>query len=155
MFAGHQYFSLHIQHFFHFSWKGEEGLEESIHNEFHWLQLPHVSGVRCQIDCYLLALQHTFHPSRRKCISKSWKLTHYTQEDRIPSLFTNFDNIKDFPCFSLTVATCSKLGQDSPMLVQNLYSQNNGSVNSQFIFILLSTIWWLEVLSKKMFFNKI
>jgi len=66
--------------------------------------------------------------SKRKCISKSWgKLINYKPDNRIPSLFTDFDNIKDFPWlfkkftdfsltlkkfsffpdFSLTVATLS------------------------------------------------
>lgn len=36
--------------------------------------------------------------SDRKCISRSWrKLMNYKPDNRIPSLFTDFDNIKDFP----------------------------------------------------------
>ena len=79
-----------------------------------------MSGVECQTDrfaCFAAFFSYIF--SKGKCISKSWrKLTNYKPENRIPWLFTDFDNIKDFswlflyvekfsffPNFSLTVAT--------------------------------------------------
>ena len=74
-------------------------LEESIHNENHWPQLLHVC-VRHRVSkwslCLLFSILFVF--SERKCISKSWrKLMNYKLENRIPWLFTDFDNIKDFP----------------------------------------------------------
>ena len=32
--------------------RGRRNLEESIHNENHWAQLLHVSGIECHIDCF-------------------------------------------------------------------------------------------------------
>ena len=43
----------------------------------------------------LFALQHTFHLLRKKMPFE--KLMDYKPENRIPLLFTDFDNIKDFP----------------------------------------------------------
>ena len=90
--------------------RGRRNLEESIHNENHWPQLLHVSGVKCQIDHFacFAAYFSTFLKE-----NASWrKLMNYKPENRIPSLFTDFDNIKDltwlfkkFPDVSLTVAT--------------------------------------------------
>ena len=70
--------------------------------------------------CLLCSILFVF--SKRKCISKSWrKLMNYKPENWIPWLFTDFDNIKDFPWlfpypekfsffphFSLTMATLSQ-----------------------------------------------
>ena len=80
--------------------------------------------VRCRVPNWLLCLlcNILFFFSKRKCISKSWrKLMNYTPENRIPWLFTDFENIKDFPWlfpyleefsffldFSLTMATLSQ-----------------------------------------------
>ena len=82
-----------------FAERGRRNLEEIIHNENHWLQLLHKSGVECQIDRFTcFAAYSLFIFSERKCISKSWrKLMNYKPEKRIPWLFTDFDNIKDFP----------------------------------------------------------
>ena len=95
-----------------FAERGRRNLEESIQNENHWPQLLHVSGVECQIDrsaCFT-AYFSSF-PNENQCISKSWsKLMNYKPENRIPWLFTDFDNIKGFPSlfkkfpdFSLTL----------------------------------------------------
>ena len=59
--------------------------------------------------CLLCSILFIF--PERKCVSKSWgKLMNYKPENRIPWLFTDFDNIKDFlwlfktfPDFSLTL----------------------------------------------------
>ena len=80
--------------------------------------------VRQRVSNWLLSLLCSilFVFSKRKCISKSWrKLMNYKPENRIPWLFTDFDNIKDFPWlfpylekfsffldFSLTMATLSQ-----------------------------------------------
>ena len=90
--------------------RGRRNLEESIHNENHWPQLLHASGVKCQIDHFacFAAYFSTFLKE-----NVSWrKLMNYKPENRIPSLFIDFDNIKDltwlfkkFPDVSLTVAT--------------------------------------------------
>ena len=112
-----------------FAERGRRNLEEIIHNENHWPQLLHKSGVECQIDRFAcFAAYSLFIFSERKCISRSWrKLINYKPQKRIPWLFTDFDNIKDFPWlfkkipwlfpnlekfsffpdFSLTVATLS------------------------------------------------
>ena len=82
-----------------FAERGRRNLEEIIHNENHWPQLLHKSGVECQIDRFAcFAAYSLFIFSERKCISRSWrKLMNYKPEKRIPWLFTDFDNIKDFP----------------------------------------------------------
>ena len=79
-----------------FAERGRRNLEEIIHNEN---QLLHKSGVECQIDSFAcFAAYSLFIFSERKCISRSWrKLMNYKPEKRIPWLFTDFDNIKDFP----------------------------------------------------------
>ena len=97
--------------------RGRRSLEESIYNENHWPQLLRVRRrVSNWLLCLLCSILFVF--SKRKCISKSWrKLMNYKPENRIPLLFTDFDNIKDFPwlfsylekfLFSLTVATLSQ-----------------------------------------------
>ena len=94
-FAGCQYFSLHFQPLSTFRARGRRNLEESIQNKNHWPQLLHVSGVKCQIDHFacFAAYFSTFLKE-----NASWrKLMNYKLENRIPWLFTNFDNIKDFP----------------------------------------------------------
>ena len=77
--------------------RGRRNLQESIHNENHWSQLPHVSDVVSNWSLFLpCTILFVF--SERKCISKSWrKVMNYKPENRIPWLFTDFDNIKDFP----------------------------------------------------------
>ena len=82
-----------------FAERGRRNLEEIIHNENLWPQLLHKSGVECQIDRFACFAAHSlFIFSERKCISRSWrKLMNYKPEKRIPWLFTDFDNIKDFP----------------------------------------------------------
>ena len=77
--------------------RGRRNLQENIHNESHWSQLPHVSDVVSNWSLFLpCTILFVF--SERKCISKSWrKVMNYKPENRIPWLFTDFDNIKDFP----------------------------------------------------------
>ena len=83
--------------------RGRRNLDKSIHNENHWPQLLHVSDVECQIDCFANFEAYFSFFSERKCISKSWrKLMNYKPENRIPWLFTDFDNSKDFPWNSPT-----------------------------------------------------
>ena len=79
------------------------------HNQYSNRQC-HLLTWKCQWMLLLLLCSTLFIFSERKCISKSWrKLMNY---NRIPWLFTDFDNIKDFPWlfkkfpdFSLMVAT--------------------------------------------------
>ena len=109
--------------------RGRTNLQESIHNENHWSQLPHVSDVVSNWSLFLpCTILFVF--SERKCISKSWrKVMNYKLENRIPWLFTDFDNIKDFPwlfpdlekCsffpdFSLTMATLITNKSNPPVL---------------------------------------
>ena len=109
--------------------RGRTNLQESIHNENHWSQLPHVSDVVSNWSLFLpCTILFVF--SERKCISKSWrKVMNYKLENRIPWLFTDFDNIKDFPSlfpdlekcsffpdFSLTMATLITNKSNPPVL---------------------------------------
>ena len=86
---------------------GRRNLEESIHNENHWPQLLHVSGVECQIDrsaCFT-AYFSSF-PNENQCISKSWsKLMNYKPENRIPWLSPDLEKFLFFPDISLAVTT--------------------------------------------------
>ena len=73
----------------------------------------HLLTWKCQWMLLLSLCSTLFIFSERKCISKSWrKLMNSKPENRIPWLFTDFDNIKDFswlfkkfPDFSLMMAT--------------------------------------------------
>ena len=103
--------------------RGRRNLQESIHNENHWSQLPHVSDVVSNWSLFLpCTILFVF--SERKCISKSWrKVMNYKPENRIPWLFTDLDNIKDFPWlfkkfpdFSLTMATLITSKSNPPVL---------------------------------------
>ena len=118
-FAGHQYYFSLFSTCLCFSRKEEEGICNK-----HSQQKPLTTTTTCvrrRVSnwslCLLCSILFIF--SKRKCISKSWrKLMNYKPENRIPWLFTDFDNIKDFswlflyvekfsffPNFSLTVAT--------------------------------------------------
>ena len=60
-----------------FAERGRRNLEEIIHNENHWPQLLHKSGVECQIDRFAcFAAYSLFIFSERKCISKSWRKSY-------------------------------------------------------------------------------
>ena len=96
-FAGHRYFSLHFQPLsaFHGKRKKEFGRKHSQRKP-----LTTITCVRRRVSnwslCLLCSILFIF--SERKCISKSWKkLMNSKPENRIPWLFTDFDNIKDFP----------------------------------------------------------
>ena len=112
-----RYFSLHFQPFQLFVESGRRNLEESILNENHWPQPLHVPGAECQIDRFAAY----FSSFPKKMHFKILKKNLSKPENRIPWLFTDFDNIKDFPWlfpylekflffpgFSLTVATLSQ-----------------------------------------------
>ena len=125
-FAGHQYFSLHFQPLtaIHRKRKKEFGRKRSEGKPL----TSTTTCVRHSVSnwslCLLCSTLFTF--SERIFISKSWgKLVNYKPKNRIPWLFTNFDNIKDFPWlfpdlekfsffpdFSLTVATLYFLGEE-------------------------------------------
>ena len=121
--------------------RGRRNLDKSIHNENHWPQLLHVSDVECQIDCFANFEAYFSCFSERKCISKSWrKLMNYKPENRIPWLFTDFDNSKDFPWlfkkfpdFSLTLKNF-RFSLTFPWLWQprscNAFKENWGLINA-------------------------
>ena len=97
-FADHRQSSLHFQRFSAFCGKRKK--------EFGWKHpqwkplTTTTTCVRCWVSNWLLCLLCSilFIFSERKYNSKSWrKLVNYKQENRIPWLFTDFDNIKDFP----------------------------------------------------------
>ena len=121
--------------------RGRRNLQESIHNENHWSQLPHVSDVVSNWSLFLpCTILFVF--SERKCISKSWrKVMNYKLENRIPWLFTDFDNIKDFPWlfkkfpdFSLTLKNF-QFSLTFPWLWQpcscNAFKENWGLINAR------------------------
>ena len=125
-FAGHQYFSLHFQPLTAIRRKRKKEFGRK-HSE----RKPLTSTTTCvrrRVSNWSLCLlcSTVFIFSERKFISKSWgKLMNYKPENRILWLFTDFDNIKDFPWlfpdlekfsffpdFSLTVATLYFLGEE-------------------------------------------
>ena len=112
-FAGHRYFSLHFQPLSAFRWKRKKEFGRK-----HLQRKPLTTTTTCVRHRVLkliafLACSILFIFSERKYISKSWrKLMNYKAENRIPWLFTDLDNIKDFrrlfnksPDFSLTLKT--------------------------------------------------
>ena len=134
-FAGHQYFSLHFQPLTAIRRKRKKEFGRK-HSE----RKPLTSTTTCvrrRVSNWSLCLlcSTVFIFSERKFISKSWgKLMNYKPENRILWLFTDFDNIKDFPWlfpdlekfsffpdFSLTVATLYFLGEE--------YCLSNGRVS--------------------------
>ena len=125
-FAGHQYFSLHFQPLTAIRRKRKKEFGRK-HSE----RKPLTSTTTCvrrRVSNWSLCLlcSTVFIFSERKFISKSWgKLMNYKPENRILWLFTDFDNIKDFPWrfldlekfsffpdFSVTVATLYFLGEE-------------------------------------------
>ena len=85
-FAGHRFFFFSFSTSFRFSWEEEEGI---------WKKAFTMTTTDHNYICQtlnvkliaLLALQHTFIFSERKCISKSWrKLMNYKRQNRIPWL---------------------------------------------------------------------
>ena len=92
LFAGHQYFSLHFRPL---SAEREEGFGTQ-HSQRKPLTTCQVYTVKSL--CLLCSILHLF--QKKNCILTSWrKLTNYKPENRIPWLFTDFDNIKAFPRF--------------------------------------------------------
>ena len=82
-----------------FAERGRRNLEEIIHNENHWPQLLHKSGVECQID-------------RFACFAAY--ISSFPKESAFQSLEENLWTInrkKEFPDFSLTL-TISKISPD-------------------------------------------
>ena len=125
-FAGHQYFSLHFQPLTAIRRKRKKEFGRKYSE-----RKPLTSTTTCvrrRVSNWSLCLlcSAVFIFSERKFISKSWgKLMNYKPENRILWLFTDFDNIKDFPWlfpdlekfsffpdFSLTVATLYFLGEE-------------------------------------------
>ena len=109
-FAGHRYFSLHFQILFALCGKRKKEFGRK-----HSQRKPLTTTTTCirrKVSnwslCLLCSILSTFLKE-----NAFWrKLMNYKPENRIPSLFTDFDNIKDltwlfekFPDVSLTVAT--------------------------------------------------
>ena len=96
-----------------FAERGRRNLEESIQNEITKpLTGTTTTCVRYRVSKWSLYLLCSvrFIFSERKCISKSWgKLLNYKPENRIHWLFTDFDNIKDFPWLFKTFPDFSDL----------------------------------------------
>ena len=97
--CSHRYLSLHFQTLSAF-----RGKRKKEYGRKHSQQKPltSITCVRRRVSnwslCLLCSILFIF--SERKCISKSWrKLMNYKPENRIPWLFTDFDNIKGFPHF--------------------------------------------------------
>ena len=98
-FAGHQYFSLHFQPLtaIHRKRKKEFGRKRSEGKPL----TSTTTCVRRSVSnwslCLLCSTLFTF--SERIFISKSWgkHMNYKPKKNRIPWLFSNFDNIKDFP----------------------------------------------------------
>ena len=125
-FAGHQYFSLHFQPLTAICRKRKKEFGRK-HSEGKPLTST-TTCVRRRVSNWSLCLlcSTVFIFSEGIFISKSWgKLMNYKPENRISWLFTDFDNIKDFPWlfpdlekfsffpdFSLTVATLYFLGEE-------------------------------------------
>ena len=108
--------------------RGRRNLQESIDNENHWSQLPHVSDVLSNWSLFLpCTILFVF--SERKCISKSWrKVMNYKPENRIPWLFTDFDNIKDFPWLFPDLEKCSFFPDFSQTMATLITSESNPPV---------------------------
>ena len=139
LFAGHEFFSLYFPPLsaFRRGRKKEFGRKRP-EGKTLITTTTCVRGTPCRVSTLSFLRSTVFIFSDRKCISRSWrKLMNYKPDNRIPSLFTGFDNIKDFPWlfknsltfpwlfpglenfssfsdFSLTVAT--------PSTVNSLYS---------------------------------
>ena len=95
-FAGHRYFSLHFQPLsaFHGKRKKEFGRKHSQRKPL----TTTTTCVRRQTDRFACFAAYFSPFAKRKGISKSWrKLMNYKLENRLPWLFTDLDNIKDFP----------------------------------------------------------
>ena len=140
-FADHRQFSLHFQRLSAFCGKRKK--------EFGWKHpqwKPLTTATTCVrpwVSNWLLCLlcNILFIFSERKYNSKSWrKLVNYKQENRIPWLFTDFDNIKDFPWllkkfpdFSLTLKNF-QFFLTFPWLWQpcscNAFKENWGLINA-------------------------
>ena len=92
-----------------FPQKEEEGIWEKayhIHNENHWPQLPHVSGVECQIDYFA-------------CFAPYF--SSFPKENAFQNLEENLWTINwktGFPDFSLTL-TISKIFPDFSLTLKN------------------------------------
>ena len=100
-FAGHQYFSLYFQPLSAFRRKRKKEFgRKRPEGKTLITTTTCVRRTPCRVSNWSLSLlcSIVFIFSERKCISKSWgKLMNYKPDNRIPSLFTDFDNIKDFP----------------------------------------------------------
>ena len=99
LFAGHQFFPLYFQPLSAFR-RGRKKEFGRKHPEGKTL-ITTTTCVRrapCRVSTLSFLRSTVFIFSDRKCISRSWrKLMNYKPDNRIPSLFTDFDNIKDFP----------------------------------------------------------
>ena len=98
-FAGHQFFSLYFQPLsaFRRRRKKEFGRKRP-EGKTLITTTTCVRRAPCRVSTLSFLRSTVFIFSDRKCISRSWrKLMNYKPDNRIPSLFTDFDNIKDFP----------------------------------------------------------
>ena len=106
LFAGHRYFSLHVQPLSAF-----RGERKKKFGRKHSQRKPLTTTTTCvkrRVSNWSLCLLWNilFIFSERKCISKSWrKLMNYKPENRIPWLFPDLEKVSFFPDFCLTVAT--------------------------------------------------
>ena len=101
LFAGHQFFSLYFQPLsaFRRGRKKEFGRKRP-EGKTLITTTTCVRRAPCRVSTLSFLRSTVFIFSDRKCISRSWrKLMNYKPDNRIPSLFTDFDNIKDFPDF--------------------------------------------------------
>ena len=98
LFAGHQFFSLYFQPLsaFRRGRKKEFGRKRP-EGKTLITTTTCVRRAPCRVSTLSFLRSTVFIFSDRKCISRSWrKLMNYKPDNRIPSLFTDFDNIKDF-----------------------------------------------------------
>ena len=102
--------------------RGRRNLEESIHNKNHWPQLPHVSGVECQIDrfaCFAAYFssflkKNTFQSLENfRTINRKTEFPDFLLTD-FPWLFPDLEKISFFPYFSLIVATLIAVKRAEP-----------------------------------------